>query len=219
MYWWIGAIAFALLLAMLLAFRLQRRDPAFEKAAMAVQALATAVAIMFAGYWYVYERKGQPQANIGLEITGVRVSRAYVALQTRFTIKNLGSTLLSVGRADARLQAMNADSLPLDAVATLGREEFPDTLEGGNLYDDGTLMWPTVRWFRGGAERHIEPGEMDYRIIDFVASCRNKAMRVFFSMQRPGTDQVWSDLAMISLAGLCAKPIGSKETLSERQMG
>ena len=216
MYWWIGAIGVALVASQALAFRLQRRDPAFEKAAVAVQSLATAVAIMFAGYWYIYERKGQPQANIGLEVVGVKVSRDHVALQTRFTIKNLGSTLLEVGKTDARLQQMNPDSLPLKKIDALGREDFPELLGDTKIYDDGALKWPTIRWFRGGAARRIEPGETDYRVVDFVATCRNSAMRIFFSMQRPGTDQVWSDLAMISLTGLCRKPIGSKEMLSDR---
>lgn len=215
MYWWIGVIAVALIASQWLAFVLQRRNAAFEKAAVAVQSLATAAAIMFAGYWYVYERKGQPQANIGLEVVGVRVARHYVALQTRFTIKNQGSTLLEVGAVDARLQQVNATSLPLDDIVALGRDDFPETLDDKNLYDDGALMWPTVKWFKGGALRHVEPGEIDYRIIDFIAPCSNKAMRVYFAVKRPGSSESWTDMATVSLTGLCAKPIGSKEILDE----
>lgn len=212
---WIGVIAVALVAAQALAVLVQRREPAFEKAAVAVQSLATAVAIMFAGYWYVFERKGQPQANIGLEVVGLKVSADHVALQTRFTIRNLGATLLEIGGVDARLQQMNADSLPLPAIDTLQREAFPETLGGRNLYDDGTLMWPTVRWFRGGAARHIEPGETDYRMVDFIAGCTNTAMRVYFAVQRPGTGESWCDMATVSLSGLCRKAVGTKEVLSD----
>lgn len=218
MYWWIGAIAVALIASQWAAFVLQRRNPAFEKAAVAVQSLATVVAIMFAGYWYVYERKGQPQANIGLEVTAIKVSPSYVALQTRFTIRNLGATLLEVGSADVRLQQMNPSSMPLKQVDALDREDFPEMLGDTKLYFDGALKWPTVRWFKGGASRQIEPGEADYRIVDFIASCQNKAMRVYFAMDRPGSDQAWSDMAMISLSGICSKPVGSKEVLNERSV-
>lgn len=216
MVWWLIGIVAALCAMQLAALHIQRRDFSFEKAAVAVQALATTVAIMFAGYWYIYERKGQPQANIGLEVVGLKVAKDLVTLEARFTISNLGSTLLEVGETDARLQEMNADSLPLDAIRKLGWQDFPAKVAGRDAFDDGVLLWPTVKWFKGGGDRRIEPGESDLRIVDFVASCRNTAMRVYFAMQRPGSDQVWSDQAILSLAQLCGGPIGTKEILSDR---
>ena len=216
MGWWLAGIGTAALLLQFTALTFQRRDIHFEKSAMGMQAFATTVAIMLAGYWYVYERKGVPHANTKLEVVGLKVSRDHVDLETRFSISNLGATLLNVGEADVRLQEVNRDSLPLQAIEALEREEFPDKLLGGDVYDDGILMWPTVKWFRGGAPRHIEPGETDLRVVDFIASCRNTAMRVMFMMKRPGTDQVWSDQALINLAGLCSKKIGSREVLSVR---
>lgn len=216
MYWWIGAIVVALIVAQAVALVAQRRYRQFDKAALAVQGLATTVAIMFAGYWYMYERKGQPQANTKLEVVGLKVSDDYLDLETRFSISNLGATLLRVGEADVRLQAVNPDSLPLAAIDRLPRSAFPDRMGGKDVYDDGVLMWPTIKWFRGGAVRHIEPGETDLRIVDFVASCRNRAARVLFMMKRPGSDQLWSDQALVDLSGLCSKRIGSREILSER---
>ena len=46
MYWWVAGIAVALQLA---ALHLQRRWVDFDKAAMGVQSLATAAALLFAG--------------------------------------------------------------------------------------------------------------------------------------------------------------------------
>ena len=215
MFWWLGGIVLTLAALQLLAVRLLGRHEGFDKAAASVNALATAAAILFAGYWYIYERKGQPQADAVLKVVGLKVSPDFVTLQARFTVKNLGATLLEVGKTDARLMAINADSLPLHRIAALGREEFPAKIGGRMIFDDGILTWPTVRWFHGGSPRHVEPGETDLRIIDFVASCRNTAMRVYFAMERPGSDEVWSDMATLDLAGLCAKAVGSKETLSD----
>lgn len=214
MFAWVGGIAAALVVAQLLAWSLQRRDHHFEKAALSVQALATTVAVMFAGYWYVYERKGEPQADTKLEVVGIKASRDHLDLEARFSVRNLGATLLMVGDADVRLQVVGPDRLPLDAIAALPREEFPDRIDDRDVYDDGVLMWPTVRWFRGGATRHLEPGETDLRVVDLLASCRDKAARILFMMRRPGTDQRWSDQAFVDLAGLCSKRIGSREVLS-----
>lgn len=215
MFWWLGGIVLTLAALQLLAVLLLRRHDGFDKAAGAVNALATAAAILFAGYWYIYERKGQPQADTALKVVGLKVSPGYVTLQARFAVKNLGATLLEVGETDARLMAINADSLPLERIVALGREDFPDRIDGHSVFDDGALTWPTVRWFHGGATRHVEPGETDLRLVDFVASCRNTAMRVYFAMERPGTEDVWRDTATLSLSALCAKPVGSKEVLSD----
>lgn len=215
MLWWLGGILFSLAALQTLAVQLLRRHEGFDKAAGAVNALATAAAILFAGYWYIYERKGQPQADTALKVVGLKVSPDYITLQARFSVKNLGATLLEIGETDVRLLAMNADSLPLDRISALGREDFPDHIEGRSIFDNGALTWPMVRWFHGGTPRHIEPGETDLRLVDFVASCRNTAMRVYFAMERPGTDDVWSDTATLSTAELCAKPVGTKEVLSD----
>lgn len=215
MIWWMLGILLTLVGLQLLALQLLRRHDNFDKAAASVNGLATATAILFAGYWYVYERKGQPQADTALKVVGLKVSPEYVTLQARFSVKNLGATLLQLGGTDVRLMAVNADSLPLGRIAALGREDFPDRIGGKSVFDDGALTWPTVRWFHGGAPRRVEPGETDLRVVDFVASCSNTAMRVYFAMERPGTDEVWQDMATLSLSALCAKPVGSKEVLSD----
>lgn len=216
MFWWIAGIATAALLLQFAALRLQRRDTHFEKSAMAMQAVATTIAIMFAGYWYVYERKGQPRANTRLEVVGVKVAPDQVTLETRFSISNIGATLLTVGETDVRLQLVAADSLPIRAIQDLPRAAFPERIAGRDIYDDGFLMWPTIKWFRGGEARAIEPGETDLRVIDFIASCRHAALRVLFMMKRPGSGLVWRDQALIGLSDLCSKDVGSREMLSER---
>lgn len=217
MFWWIAGILTAVALFQAAAFLFQRRDQHFEKSAMAMQAVATTIAIMFAGYWYVYERKGQPQANTRLEVVGLKVAADTVALEARFTISNLGSTLLKVGETDARLQKMNADSLPLAYIQKLNWTAFPDRVGERELYEDGRLRWPTVKWFKGGGTHKIEPGETDLRVVDFVTTCANTAMRIMFEMQRPGSTEVWRDQAIVSLADLCGKRIGSKEILNDRK--
>ncbi len=214
MYWWVAGIVVTLVALQLATLSLQDRYRQFDKAAMAVQSLATAAALLFAGYWFLYERKGQPQANTRLEVVGLKIARDAVSLEARFTLTNLGSTLLEVSEADVRLQQMNADSLPVAELLALDREAFPERIGGKNAYDDGVLMWPTVRWFRGGERRRVEPGETDMRVVDMVASCRDTALRVLFMMRRPGTDHVWSDQATVGLAALCRKRIGSKEVWS-----
>ena len=200
-------------------WRLQSRDHHFEKSAVAVQAVATTVALLFAGYWYIYERKGEPHANTALEVVGVHVAGDFVTLQTRFSITNLGATLLRVSDFDVRLQEVNAASLPLSRIAAAGRDAFPEKVGGMKIYDNGVLMWPTVKWFRSNATRSIEPGETDLQVIDFVASCRNTAMRVLFMAGRPGSHEVWYDQALVSLSGLCSNPVGSKEVLSGKSGG
>lgn len=217
MFWWLAAMILVLVAVQLASLRVQRRDHSFEKSAMAVQALATTLALMFAGYWYLYDRKGQPQANTSLEVVGLKVTDDLVALEARFTISNLGATLLQVGQSDVRLQTMNADSLPFAAIEKLGGQSFPAMVEGRDAFDDGVLMWPTVRWFRGGVRRSIEPGETDLKIVDFLASCRNTAMRIYFAMLRPGSDQAWSDQAVLGLSDLCSKKVGTKEVLSDKR--
>lgn len=214
MYWWVAGIAVALIALQLAAFLLQRRYSDFDKAAMGVQSLATAAALLFAGYWFLYERKGQPQANTRLEVVGLKVAKGAVALEARFTLTNLGTTLLDVGETDVRLQQMNADSLPIDKLLALKREEFPEYIDGADTYDDGMLMWPTIRWYRGGKPRSIEPGETDIRTVDMVTSCSDTALRLLFMMRRPGSDQLWQDQATLGMAELCRKPIGSKEVWS-----
>lgn len=211
MLWWIGGIVVALVAAQAAALFAQGRYRHFDKSALAVQGLATTLAILFAGYWYVYERKGQPQANTRLEVVGVRLSPEAVALEARFTISNMGATLLRIGGSDVRLQRIGAEGFPVDALLERGRDDFPDMVDGMDAYDDGLLMWPTVKWYRGGRERHIEPGETDLRAVDFVARCDDRAFRVLFMMDRPGTDQVWSDQATVSLVDLCSKRVGGRE--------
>lgn len=215
MLWWLGGILLTLGAMQLVAVKLMRRHDGFDRAAAAVNALSTAAAILFAGYWYIYERKGQPEADTTLRVIGLKVSKDYVALQARFSVKNLGSTLLKVGQTDARLMEMDDDSLPLQRIAHLPAEAFPATMDGRVLFDDGSLGWPTIRWFHGGGERRVEPGETDLRLIDFVASCRNTAMRLYFGMQRPGTSDYWRDVATIGMTDLCSKPVGTKEELSD----
>lgn len=219
MYWWMAAIAVVLVALQLASLRLQGGYRQFDKAAMAVQSLATTAALMLAAYWYVYERKGVPQANTRLEVVGLKVAPDAVALEARFTMTNLGSTLLEVGESDVRLQQMNVDSLPVARLLSLKREEFPELLDGKDAYDDGVLMWPTIKWFRGGGERDVEPGETDLRVADMMASCRDTALRVLFQMRRPGTDHVWSDQATVGLSELCAKPVGGKQVWSNTAAG
>lgn len=214
MYWWVAGIAVALIALQVAAFALQRRYAEFDKAAMGVQSLATAAALLFAGYWFLYERKGQPQANTRLEVVGLKVAKGAVALEARFTLTNLGTTLLDVGETDVRLQQMNADSMPIEKLLALKHDEFPAEMDGQEIYDDGMLMWPTRRWFRGGAPRSIEPGETDIRTVDMVTSCRDTTLRLLFMMRRPGSHQLWQDQATLALTDLCRKPIGTKEIWS-----
>ena len=119
MYWWVAGIVVTLVALQLATLFLQGRYRHFDKAAMAVQSLATAAALLFGGYWFLYERKGQPQANTRLEVVGLKVAPDAVSLEARFTLTNLGSTLLEVGEADVRLQQMNAGSLPVAELLAL----------------------------------------------------------------------------------------------------
>jgi len=219
MIWWIAGFLVLIGGGLYATWHLQSRDQHVEKAAVALQAVATTLALLLAGYWYIYERKGQPHANTALEVVGVRVSDGFVTIQARFSITNLGATLLRVSDFDVRLQAVNAASLPLAKIAVAARESFPEKIGGMDIYDNGVLMWPTVKWFRSNVTRSIEPGETDLQVIDFVASCRNTAMRVLFMTGRPRSQEVWYDQALVSLSGLCSNPVGTREVLSGKGSG
>lgn len=206
-----------------------RSDDKLSDAAQGSQNLISLIAILFAGYWFVFERKAYPQADLEQQIEVRRIADDLVLITAIISVKNDGHTVLNIKKLNSRLLQIEPLTLPLRHHREWGRDDWPSTLSArpGDpttlvqretsipIYDKGQIRFEPLRGLfleapagKNGANglMLIEPGETDRRVIDFVTDCRLRTGRIVTEVRKPGTEKLaWKVFSTVSLREACAE--------------
>lgn len=179
------------------------------------QTVLAILGIALAGYWYFIERKGVPHADIAQKLEIMPIQPGLVAVESHLTIKNLGSRLLKLTEADIRLQQVSPPRmLPYEELQKLSAERYFTAAvrsdgELTRLFDQGELKWPTLKWYSGRIDRHIEPGETDLVVTTFLVRCDLRIVRVAAYLEK-SRKLAWSAASSADLAPACAASRGDQ---------
>ncbi|HEX8572668.1 MAG TPA: hypothetical protein VF759_07950 [Allosphingosinicella sp.] len=208
-----------------------------ESTAIVVQASVAAIAIVVAGFWYYFERRGQPHADIALEVAGAKVEEGLVLIEAQVLTKNLGRRLLKTSDWDVRLQTVAPTSLPLLDIARLAARDWRTVVKGQEVYAGQVIEWHSIKEFEGSKPRETEPGEVDAAPFDFIVGCGTKVARLVVHVKKPDVSGGWgfkiastrtedssdassqendvkpglwwSEQALLPVQDLCSRPVGS----------
>lgn len=231
--WALGILVFGLVVVAIFQ-RLIRPDGKLSDAAQGAQAVISLIAILFAGYWFIYERKAYPQADVEQEVEVRKIANDLVLITATISVTNDGHTVLDIRMLNSRLLQIEPLTLPLRRHQEWGRDDWPAsmTARAGDprtlvprenaipIYDKGQLRFEPLRGLFLNAPAgddsanglmQIEPGETDRRVVDFVTDCRLRTGRVVTEVRKPGTKNLaWKMFSTVSLREACAENAETK---------
>jgi hypothetical protein len=222
------AIVFLVVMLSISLWAMSRAGQNFHPAAVSLQALITAAAVILAGGWYLVERRGAAQADIELDVAGARLEGDAVLVEAKVTIHNRGQILLKPAQWDVQLLGLvPANGLPVAAAVEAGGrlpEEWPALIDAQPLYSaEGEARWRGLRRYFERADLEVEPGEKDVKMFDFLIPCTIGAAVVSVRLRKPPPTFMWErepeggrwwrDRGLVGLAALCAGPPGTVAAL------
>jgi hypothetical protein len=192
------------------------------------QSILTCVAILLAGWWFFAERKNTVHANLSVEATAAKISPDLLLVQGTVKTDNVGHVVLETDEWTVRLMSVVPTDLPLADIAGLGINDWPakmsDSEGAPSIYEDHQLQWYKLREFVDVEERTVEPGETDFKHVDFLVPCRVQVASLAVWVKKPATthwlgmvpekEQWWSARALLPLGELCARPVGSTQQIA-----
>lgn len=141
------ALVFVAICALLIAiiWRLIRSvDPSERNMVEAITGTLTSIAILSAGYWYVFERPGVPKVDLSAETKAWPVKGNKLWLSTTVKIRNVGSTAIHF-EPEQKLkvfigQVMPATGNTFDSLTAHADQRIADGKKSMSMVDDPN--WP-----------------------------------------------------------------------------
>jgi hypothetical protein len=158
---------------------------------------AKVIALMVGGFWtyqlYVKQRTRYPRVQIAHSIKVVPLSGKFALLTVAVSVKNIGTVLVSIDEAFARLYDVTTDGVNPAADAD---EKASKSIRSN---DGLRFKFPPIKelkkeWGKGQFE--LEPQEQDQVVFDFVIPVSVKAVRIYtyFNNEfKRGKKIGWSD--------------------------
>lgn len=182
------------------------KNASWKDRAQTVQAMATAIALIVAGFWtyllFVQNREQAPKADMEHTFTRITLDSDRALLRVAAKVTNTGKVLFLAGDVTARVQQI----IPLASLEQCRRPECPSQLlsKTGNVRPDGKSIaqWPLLDSYKGAPHFEMEPGESENLVFDLVIPISSSVVQVYTVLEnrsKPGVG--WETYSVVDFRG------------------